>query len=284
MNSGLRHDLRNLARPGIADNDGNMTNPRLPDDVATFYDELADDYTAIFSDWDASVLRQGEIIDRAIRTAMPEGARTILDATCGIGTQAIGLALRGYEVSATDVSAASVERAQREAARLNASVALDVADIRTLSSVAGPFDVVITFDNALPHLVAPVDLTAALRSLHRVLRGSGLLLASIRDYDALLISRPAGETPRMSGPMGERRVVAQAWEWDTIEPIYRLHQFVLAEHPGGEWSVRHLETRYRALLRSDLAAVAEDVGFRDVRWLEPSMTGFYQPILAARSS
>ena len=122
----------------------------------------------------------------------------------------------------------------------------------------GDSDVVITFDNALPHLVAPVDLTAALRSLHRVLRGSGLLLASIRDYDALLISRPAGETPRMLARWASGAWSPRPCSGEMIEPIYRLHQFVLAEHPGGEWSVRHLETRYRALLRSDLAAVAED--------------------------
>jgi glycine/sarcosine N-methyltransferase len=255
------------------------------DDVAAFYDGLAEDYQAIFADWDSSVVRQGEIIDEVIRAAMPEGASSVLDATCGIGTQAIGLALRGYEVTATDLSGAAIARAEREAARLNAAVTFGVADIRALSaSIMGPFDVVVSFDNALPHLVAPADLTAGLLSLYRVLRNGGLLLASIRDYDALVGSRPSGELPRMSGSPGDRRMVTQAWEWDTTEPAYRLHQFVLREHPGGDWSVRHLQTRYRALRRSELAGVAEDVGFRDVRWLEPSTTQFYQPILAARSS
>jgi glycine/sarcosine N-methyltransferase len=182
------------------------------------------------------------------------------------------------------VSSVSVDRARREAARLGASLTLGVADVRALSDlVPGPFDVAITFDNALPHLVEPADLGAALQSLRDELRPGGLLLASIRDYDAVLASPPSGEPPRMSGSPGKRRVVAQVWEWDATRPIYRLHQFVLREHPTGEWSARHLQARYRALRRSELAVAAEEAGFRDVRWLEPADTRFYQPILAART-
>ena len=256
----------------------------LMDEVTAFYDELAEDYTALFADWDRSCRRQGEIIDALVRSSLPKGARTILDATCGIGTQAIGLALRGYDVTATDVSPASVERARREAARLGASITFEVADVRALAPlVSGPFDVTITFDNALPHLIEPSDLQAALRSIRVALAGGGLLLASIRDYDALLASRPVGEPPRMAGPAGSRRVVTQVWEWEADEPVYRLHQFVLHERPDGSWSARHLNARYRALTRAQLAAAAEDVGFREIRWLETVATGFYQPILAARA-
>lgn len=254
------------------------------DEVAAFYDELADAYTAIFADWDASVLRQAEIIDTVIRAEAPAGVRTVLDATCGIGTQAIGLALRGYDVTATDLSAASVERARLEAARFGASIAFGVGDVRNLAdAAAGAFDVAITFDNALPHLLTPADLSMALRGFRRVLRHGGLFLASIRDYDALLATRPPGEPARMSGSPGSRCAAAQAWDWDASEPTYRLHQFVLREHTDGAWSVRHLEATYRAVTRRELAGLAEEAGFRDAHWLEPSTTRFHQPILVARN-
>lgn len=253
------------------------------DDVAAFYDALADDYQSLFADWGASVVWQGEVIDGLIRSALPQGNVSILDATCGIGTQAIGLALRGYQVTATDVSAAAVERAKREASRLGASIEFGVADLRTLpDALSGSFDVVISFDNALPHLVEPEDLAAAFRSLRRVLRPAGVLLVSIRDYDAILESRPRGEVPRMSGQPGSRRLVVQAWEWDAVEPRYQLHQFVLREQPDGAWSARHFETRYRALRRVELETIGREAGFTDLRWLEPAATRFYQPILRAR--
>lgn len=254
--------------------------PRM-DDVAAFYDGLAEDYTAIFADWDASVRRQAEIIDAIVQQHRP-GAHRLLDATCGIGTQAIGLALHGYDVTATDLSPASIERGRREAARLRASVAFGVADVRALTpTVAGPFDVAITFDNALPHLVEPDDLTAALAGLRDVLRPGGLLLVSIRDYDRLASERPSGEPPRLAGPVGGRRMVAQAWEWEADRPVYQLHQFVVREEPSGAWSARHLVTTYRALRRSELSSAASEVGFDEIRWLEPADTGFYQPVLAA---
>ena len=63
---------------------------------------------------------------------------------------------------------------------------------------------------------------------------------------------------------------------------YRLHQFVLREDPDGTWTTRHLETSYRALRRSELEADAREVGFHKVRWLEPSESGYYQPIMEGR--
>ncbi len=251
------------------------------DEVEAFYDSLAEDYTWLFADWDRAVVRQAEQIDALIRDRATGPRRSLLDATCGIGTQAIGLALRGYEVTATDISPTSVQRARREAARLGAALSTAVADIRSLSdTVAGPFDVAISFDNALPHLVADADLHAALASLRAVIRPRGLLLASIRDYDALLETRPPGEPPRLGGDPGSRHLVAQVWQWELLAPVYRLHQFVGTER-GGAWTLRHLETTYRALRREELATSLRDAGFVDVAWLEPSPTTFYQPVVVA---
>lgn len=252
------------------------------DEVERFYDELADDYTALFADWYASVRRQGEVIDSLIRRHVPRGAPSVLDCACGIGTQAIGLALRGYVVAGTDISGAAVARAREEAARLGVSVPFEVADVRSLPSVEVPFDVVIAIDNALPHLVEPGDLSAALSSIGAVLRHRGLFLASIRDYEALLKDRPIGEAPRLFGSAGSRRLVTQAWEWDPGEPTYRLHQFILREQSTGDWSARHFEAGYRALRRSELSEALVRARFGDIRWLETGESGFYQPVVSAR--
>ncbi len=54
---------------------------------AGFYDELADDYHLIFADWNASIARQASVITALLHDhGMASG--TILDASCGIGTQA----------------------------------------------------------------------------------------------------------------------------------------------------------------------------------------------------
>jgi hypothetical protein len=64
-----------------------------------FYDGFADDYHLAYGgDWDAAVAQQGAALDALIRGALPAAA-DVLDCSCGIGTQAIGLARIGYASS-----------------------------------------------------------------------------------------------------------------------------------------------------------------------------------------
>ncbi len=76
-----------------------------------FYDDLAADYHLIFENWERSIDRQSEVLASLLRDA-----ETVLDAACGIGTQAIGLARAGFAVTASDLSPAAVARCSREAA------------------------------------------------------------------------------------------------------------------------------------------------------------------------
>src|SRR5918911_1635168 len=172
--------------------------PEAAEQTQRFYDTLASDYDLIFADWHASVRRQAEILDRIIRGRLAGWPLSVLDCTCGIGTQAIGLALRGYRVHATDVSTAAVERAQREAGAAGATLTFGIADLRWLAEqVTGHFDVVLSCDNALPHLLAGGELRLAIRNLWAKLVPGGLLLVSIRDYDTLLEHKPRAELPRV---------------------------------------------------------------------------------------
>ena len=82
-----------------------------------FYDRLADEYHLIVGNWDEAVKWQGEVLDTLLRSVTGRGSLSILDCSCGIGTQAIGLALLGHRLTATDLSPRSIERAREEARR-----------------------------------------------------------------------------------------------------------------------------------------------------------------------
>ena len=71
------------------------TNTPGPVVTVDFYDRLAPFYHLIYPDWNASTLRQGDQLGALIEAHWP-GRRTLLDVSCGTGTQAIALALRGY--------------------------------------------------------------------------------------------------------------------------------------------------------------------------------------------
>lgn len=268
----------------------------MADSVTGFYDGLADEYHLLFADWDTSVRRQGEILDRLIASQLgrqpgrqsgnpsDQPPLTLLDCSCGIGTQAIGLAERGYRVHATDLAPAAVARAAREAARFSVTLTTSVADLRTLDTVPGTYDVVISCDNAVPHLLTDDDLLRAATGMRARLREGGLLVVSLRDYDQLLAARPRADLPRVFERPDGRQIVFQVWDWstDTAVPTYTVHQFIVREEAGGNWHTHHEAAVYRALRRHEMTDTLQHAGFRDVRWHEPADSGYYQPIVTAR--
>src|SRR5512133_3441878 len=82
-------------------------------DTTAFYDAVADDYHLWYRDWDAELEREGLNLRRFLRD---QGVQTVLDASCGPGTQAIALARLGYTVTAADPSAGLLARARQNAA------------------------------------------------------------------------------------------------------------------------------------------------------------------------
>jgi glycine/sarcosine N-methyltransferase len=237
-----------------------------------FYDALADDYIQIFEDWERSVQTQGRMLDEIL----PLGP--VLDVAAGVGTQAIGLALRGREVVARDLSPRLVDRGRKEAHRLGAPVDYDVGDMRERQDAdKGRYTAVICFDNTLPHLLGDDDVLAALEAAYAALVPGGMYAASIRDYDALALARPAMDPqPRLFGRSPDRRIVSQVWTWDDDGATYSLTHLMQFEAEG--WATRARTARYRALRRADLYRLATAAGFVEPQWLPPEQTGFYQPI------
>ncbi|MEU6771528.1 class I SAM-dependent methyltransferase [Streptomyces sp. NPDC046759] len=244
--------------------------------TARFYDELADDYHLIYPDWTVSVRRQGAALDARLGRA---GA-AVLDCSCGIGTQAVGLALRGHRVVGTDLSARAAARAHREAARLGQALQTACADMRHLPFGDARFDAVVCADNSLPHLLTEPDVRAALGEMRRVLRPGGRLLVSTRPYDELLRDRPVSTAPQVHEPADGtgRTLTFQLWHWHEDGEHYDLEHFQLLPEQR-EWRVRVRRVTYWALGRERLADFAAGAGFTDIAWMMPEETGFFQPLL-----
>lgn len=141
------------------------------------------------------------------------------------------------------------------------------------------FDVVLSADNSLPHLLTLDDLECATRAMAAALRPGGLLLASIRDYDALLERKPASTSPAFAGSPGGRRITFQLWAWEADGRTYALEMFVLKEIRAAEWTVTTHRARYRALTRAELTAALETAGIVDAEWILPDRSGFFQPVV-----
>lgn len=252
--------------------------------MRSFYDELADDYHLMFQDWNVSMEYQASVLSAVIEAGTKRSAGRVLDCSCGIGTQAIGLArMDGASMIGTDLSPRAATRAAREAAARGVSLPTAAADMGALPFRDGVFDAVLSADNSVPHLLTPGALTAGLAEMRRVLRPDGLLVLTVRDYDELRAKRPTTTSPQVSEQQAGRAIAFQLWHWHPDGERYDLEHFQMVPTPTGtdKWDVRVRRATYWALRREDLAGYATAVGFRDVQWIEPLDSGYYQPILTA---
>lgn len=253
-------------------------------DVLAFYDDLSEDYHLIYEDWWESATRQARALDRILADRLGTGPFRILDCTCGIGTQALGLAQLGHRVTGSDLSSVAVKRARREAAERDLDVDFHVWDVREVGRLPdGPFDVVLSADNSLPHLTERSDLLDAVRGMWQQTAPDGATLVTLRDYDQVLESRPQLEGPRILGRGREKRIVLQLWKWDEQGRSYELLHFILRESDG-EWKLKVRRCEYRALTRDELGGMLRSAGADETDWIMPEKSGFHQPILWASSS
>lgn len=246
--------------------------------IQTFYDKLAPQYDKLFLDWQASTHEQAQILDKLFRLYGFDASAHILDCACGIGTQSIGLASIGYQVTASDISDVEIAEAKVRAAKNNVSIRFEHADFCALSEAfKEPFDVIIAMDNALPHMLSTEALESAVRSIAGQLSSGGLFVASIRDYDALLQQKPPYSPPYIHKTDQGQCVSFQTWEWEG--DIYRLTQYIIDD--GETLETAKFECVYRAVRRKELTRSLLACGFKRVEWKFPEETGFYQPIVTA---
>jgi SAM-dependent methyltransferase len=248
--------------------------------MSEFYDQLAPFYHLIFQDWNATIRRQGEQLSAVIDAEWP-GRRDILDVSCGIGTQAIGLAMKGYSVTGSDLSEEAVDRAKREAGNRGLSIALSVCDVRHAYAHHGQkSDVVISCDNSLPHLLTDDDLLLAFRQMAACLRAGGGCLVTVRDYEreerGTNLVKPYGA--RVEN--GCRYVLFQVWDFDGEH--YDLTFFVVAEDLSTlEVKTRAMRSRYYAVSTKKLCDLMREAGLQNVRRLDQV---FYQPVLVGTAA
>lgn len=253
----------------------------LMPDLSQSYDELAAHYDQIFEDWEASIRRQAAVLTSILnRECGNKRPIRVLDCACGIGTQSLGLAMNGFDVTGCDVSSGAVQRARSEASKRGLRVLFLVANMVQLSSILeSSFDAVICIDNSLPHLETDEELFEAAQQAYGKLRPGGSFIGSIRDYDRLIVERPKTQGPSFYSDSGGRRIVFQIWDW-LDERRYRFHLYITRSTESASQTF-HFTSTYRAVLVSELGHILERAGFTDVRWLLPSESGFYQPIFIA---
>lgn len=249
--------------------------------MTQYYDALAPYYRYVYKDWDKSVVTQARDLDSIIRDEFG-GAKTVLDVSAGIGTQSIGLAELGYDVTASDTSKEALELARKESERRGLSIDFKVADMRELSQTYNEqFDIILSADNSVPHLLGDVELLKAFREFYAITKPGGGFLITVRDYAKI---NPEGReemlVPRHAHHIANTTLVLFD-HWEFGGEHYNLNTYIVEDTGGEAAKVMVLRSRYYCVPTERLRDLLLEAGFCDVKILND---GFYQPVLVGRKS
>ncbi len=109
--------------------------------------------------------------------------KSVLDLTCGTGSQVFWLAKQGYQITGSDISSGMLNVAKAKAKKEKLNVPLLLGDMRTIK--VGTFDAALTIFNAVGHLTK-VGFEKAMRNVHANLNDGGIYVFDIFNASYLL--------------------------------------------------------------------------------------------------
>ena len=247
----------------------------MTDSLQTFYDNITPFYHLIYPDWNASITRQAAMLHTVIQDHWGPNITELLDVSCGIGTQSLGLAALGYQVTASDLSPHEVDRATREAQQRGLSIAFSAADMRKAHTHHNrTFDVVLSCDNAVPHLMTDDDIRTAFQQMHACTRPGGGCIISVRDYDAEDVTQPQTKAYGIREEDGIRWVLFQTWEPQGA--TYNLTLYFIEDNGQTECRTHALRSTYNNVGIPRYMELMGEAGIINVARLDGS---FFQPLV-----
>jgi SAM-dependent methyltransferase len=198
------------------------------DPALASYEALAPVYNAFNHSNDYEMWVGRALLPELGKHGLKEGG-TALDVACGTGRAFQPLLRRGWRVHGCDLSPAMLEVAAEEGGQ---EVSLQAADMRDLPQM-GKFDLVMSLNDSVNHLLGDDDLVSALVGMRKNLADDGLLLF---DVNAILVYTSGYAEVREVQHEGAR------WVWtgkgevgpsvfeaeiagDGLEPIRQVERF-----------------------------------------------------------
>lgn len=146
--------------------------PNHYDQEASTYDDFNEENSKPFNAYLAKLLNRYDV-------------KTVLDLTCGTGSQVFHLYANGFECVGCDINQKMLDIANHKACELGVDLAFQKGDMRTTKS--GTNDAVITIFNAIGHLTQD-DFKKALINIKSNLKAGGIYVFDIFNLDYLLHS------------------------------------------------------------------------------------------------
>jgi SAM-dependent methyltransferase len=230
------------------------------------YQYVARVYRLFFPDFEASMREEGRWLEDVLR---PRDVRSVLDACCGTGRQAIPLAEAGFSVVGADPCTAMLDEARALAERRGVQVKWLESDFEALpASMAGSVDAVIALGNGLCHCSTRESLVSALTALRRCCRRDGVCLIGIKDFDLVRAERVRDHPCGCHDDGTIRSDLTQTWEFEDPVLVCNTTLWRREAVSGRVRTVLRGQTREYMLGREEMRYVSREAGFSDVEILD----------------
>ena len=136
--------------------------------------------------------KKNHVIEHLLRKY---NVKSVLDMTCGTGSQVFHLLKKGYQVTGSDFSPGLIDIAKDKALKNNIKATFLNGDMRNLQ--LNEFDAIITIDNAIGHLIKK-DFDIALKNINKNIKPGGIYIFDILDLDSLTEEVVTADSNKMS--------------------------------------------------------------------------------------
>ena len=215
--------------------------------------------------------------------------QSILDCTCGWGTQAIPLAHSGWQVTACDISETSMDIARKYARRQEVSVDFRICDMRNLAQEFNQqFDWVIS-SGALHEIPTEEGILQALKGMFAALKPGGKCFLEFKDTTEYL-----EEPLKRHFYSGEKRlpngriIHIEDWEYESEDTVIVMGAFLrederYAPSEYGRWRTETIGVRKRIIRKTMIQHLLRSAGFDLVYLLTKPEVWYPYRIIATRT-
>ena len=243
--------------------------------ASEFYDKLTPFYHLIYADWESSIGQQARDLESIIREYWGEKINTVLDASCGIGTQSLGLSQLGFKVTASDLSFQTIKRGKEEALNRGLNIEFSLADMREIfEHYCRTFDMVMACDNSIPHLLTDAEIYKAFEQFYQSTKEGGGCIISVRDYAA---EEETGVQVKPYGiryENGIRYLIFQVWEFEG--KTYELDMYFIEDSGGANCKTQVMRSKYYAVTIEKLVELMSEAGYKEVQRVDGR---YFQPVI-----
>jgi len=227
-----------------------------------FYDKIADKYNWFFSSRDRIMESESAEIGSILRE---HAVKTVLDCSCGDGLQSIALARRGYTVTGSDISSGMIERARCYAKEAGVTIRFEQADFRELEkNFPDQYDCVLSWGNAIPHLMTETDIYRALSGIYGRTTAGGIAVIEMRNYDKMLQDRPRFHPMRIHDVRDGFRY-SILYVFDYFPDRIRFNVVYLMENlETGEKRMEQEAVDYNPIQKENFTQYLQNAGFCDI--------------------